>query len=118
MERLLIQPDQIYLASFPFGDTAGMKIRPVLALTEPVGPVPGVLVAYISSVIPQPLMPSDILLDPTTNAHRFTNLKTVSALRLHKLATIHTSAVGRRLGTLPAITISEVDQKLRLLLRL
>ncbi len=33
MENPLIQPNEIYLASFPFGDTAGMKLRPVLTLT-------------------------------------------------------------------------------------
>jgi mRNA interferase MazF len=75
-----------------------------------------VLVAYISSVIPNPLLPSDIVLDPTANEHRPTNLKNKSALRLHKLATIHTSAVVRRLGSLSATTISDVDQKLKALL--
>lgn len=117
-ERLLIQGDQIYLASFPFGDTAGMKLRPVLTLTGPLGHVPEVLVAYISSVIPDPLLPSDIVLDPGTAAHRSTNLKTKSALLLHKLATIHTTAVVRRLGGLPAVVIPEVGQKLRVLLNL
>jgi hypothetical protein len=42
----LIQPDEIYLASFPFGDIAGMKLRPVLTLTGPLGSVPEVLVSY------------------------------------------------------------------------
>ena len=112
----MIQPDEIYLASFPFGDTPGMKLRPVLTLTGPLGPVPEVLVAYISSVIPNPLLPSDIVLDPTATEHRPTNLKSKSALRLHKLATIHTSAVVRRLGSLSATTISDVDQKLKALL--
>ena len=118
MERPLIQPDEIYVASFPFGDTAGMKLRPVLTLTGPLGSVPEVLVAYISSVNPDPLLPSNIVLDPATSEYRQTNLKTKSALRLHKLATIHTSAVVRRLGQLSAITIAEVDQKLRALLNL
>jgi mRNA-degrading endonuclease toxin of MazEF toxin-antitoxin module len=113
---VLIQSDEIYLASFPFGDTAGMKLRPVLTLTEPIGPVPEVLVAYISSVIPNALLSSDIVLDPTVAEHKSTNLKTRSALRLHKLATIHTSAVVRRLGNLSSATMSDVDQKLRMLL--
>jgi mRNA-degrading endonuclease toxin of MazEF toxin-antitoxin module len=114
----LIQPDEIYLASFPFGDTAGMKLRPVLALSGALGPVPEVLVAYISSVTPTSPLPSDIILDPATAEHQSTNLKTRSALRLHKLATIHTSAVVRRLGGLSATTIADVDQKLRSLLGL
>jgi mRNA-degrading endonuclease toxin of MazEF toxin-antitoxin module len=112
----LIQPDEIYLASFPFGDVAGMKLRPVLTLTGAIGQVPEVIVAYISSAIPNLLLASDILLDPASADHKSTNLKTQSALRLHKLATIHTSAVVRRLGNLSPATVSEVDQKLVALL--
>ena len=80
---------EIYLASFPFGDVPGMKLRPVLLLTEPVGTVPEILVAYISSVVPAQLLPSDLLLDPTAAEFRSTNLRTLSVLSLHKLATIH-----------------------------
>lgn len=61
-----MRPGEIYLAKFPFGDVPGMKLRPVLLLTPPVGSVPEVLVAYISSVVPARLMASDLLLDPAT----------------------------------------------------
>lgn len=37
-----MNPDEVYLASFPFGGSAGMKLRPVLLLTAPVGSVPEV----------------------------------------------------------------------------
>jgi mRNA-degrading endonuclease toxin of MazEF toxin-antitoxin module len=113
----LIQRDEVYLASFPFGDTAGMKLRPVLTLTGPVGPIPEVLVAYISSVIPHPLLSSDIVLDPTTAEHAATNLKTTSVLRLHKLATIHCRAVVRRLGHLSEVTAVEAERRLAALLK-
>ena len=43
---------EIYLANFPFGGSAGVKLRPVLLLTGPTGNVPEVLTAYISSVVP------------------------------------------------------------------
>ena len=113
-----MRPDEIVLASFPFGDSAGMKLRPVLLLTGQVGSVPEILVAYISSVIPPALLPSDIVLDPAIAEHASVNLKTKSVLRLHKLATIHARNVVRRLGTLSPATGSEVDQKLRTLLSL
>ncbi len=58
-------PGEIYLAKFPYGGSPGMKLRPVLLLTGPVGTVPEVLVAYISSVLPTTPLPSDVLLDPT-----------------------------------------------------
>jgi len=88
-------PGDICLASFPFGDAPGMKLRPVLLLTGPVGPIPEVLVAYISSVVPPTLLPTDVLVDPTRPDFRSTNLKTVSVVRLHKLATIHARSLGK-----------------------
>ncbi|MEX2093606.1 MAG: type II toxin-antitoxin system PemK/MazF family toxin [Pirellulales bacterium] len=109
----MIQRDEIYLASFPFGDTAGMKLRPVLTLTGLIGPIPEVLVAYILSVVPQSLLPSDILLDPAMAEHGSTNLKAKSVIRLHKLATIHRRVIVRRLGRLPTATSSDAQQRLR-----
>jgi hypothetical protein len=88
-----MRPAEIYLAKFPFGEAPGMKIRPVLLLTDPVGGVPEILVAYISSVTPTRLPPSDLLLDPSIPEFRATNLKTSSALQLHKLATLHCSSL-------------------------
>ncbi len=110
--------DEIYLASFPFGDAPGMKLRPVLALTGPLGSVPEILVAYVSSVIPNPLLPTDIVLDPTLPEHASTKLKTKSVLRLHKLATIHVRNIARRLGSLPPTVATEVNHRLRRLLDL
>jgi hypothetical protein len=47
-------PGEIHLAHFPFGDNAGMKLRPVILLTGPIGQGPEVLVVYSSSIIPPP----------------------------------------------------------------
>jgi mRNA interferase MazF len=114
----LIQPDQLYLANFPFGDAAGMKLRPVLTLTGPLGAVPEVLVAYISSVVPAQLLSSDIMHDPSLPDHSSTKLKSESVLRLHKLATIHQTSIVRQLGTLPPMVAAQVDQVLRDLLKI
>ena len=93
-----------------------MKLRPVLLLTGPLGSVPEILVAYISSVIPAPLLPWDILLDPANPEFQSTHLKTVSVLRLHKLATIHCSSLARYLGVVGSSTQNTVANKLRELL--
>jgi hypothetical protein len=95
-----------------------MKVRPVLLLTEPLGAVPEILVAYISSVIPARLLPSDLILDLVRTEFRSTNLKTSSALRLHKLATIHRSSLARYLGVLDSGSCSTVASKLKDLLKL
>ena len=113
-----MQAGEIYLANFPFGGSPGMKLRPVLLLTDPLGSVPEILVAYISSVVPPTLLPSDILLNPALPQHAGTRLKTTSVLRLHKLATIHGRSAVRYLGKLPAALGAEVAAKLRALLRL
>lgn len=113
-----MRPDEIYLAQFPFGDVPGMKLRPVLLLTGPVGAAPEVLVAYISSVLPAQSLPTDLLIDPLHPQFRSTQLKTTSVLRLHKLATIHTSSLVRYLGTIDLSTHKVIASKLKDLLNL
>jgi mRNA interferase MazF len=113
-----MQRSEIYLARFPLGGTVGAKVRPALLLTGPVGPVPELLAVYISSVVPTPLLPSDLLLDPSLPEHSGANLKAVSVIRLHKLATIHLRDAFRRLGELSPATMQVVDTKLRALLNL
>ena len=113
-----MNPDEIYLARFPFGGSAGMKLRPVLTLPGLVGSVPEIVVAYISSVIPANPMPSDIILDPATPEHASTKLKTKSVLRLHKVATIHGSSIVRFLGRISPATSKVVDEKLRTMFNL
>ena len=56
-----MQYGEIYLANFPFGNSAEMKLRPVFILTSPIGASAEVIAAYVSSVIPSILLPSDIL---------------------------------------------------------
>ncbi|HTS25312.1 MAG TPA: type II toxin-antitoxin system PemK/MazF family toxin [Bryobacteraceae bacterium] len=90
-----------------------MKLRPVLLLTGPLGSVPEILVAYISSVTPAQLLPTDLILDPTKPEFRSTHLKTKSVLRLHKLATIHCSSLARSLGSLDAASLASVFNKLK-----
>jgi mRNA interferase MazF len=113
-----MRPGEIFLAQFPFGDVPGMKLRPVLLPTGALGSVPEVLVAYISSVIPAEPVPSDLILDPSKPEFHSTHLKTKSALRLHKLATIHSSSLARYLGTIDAATLASVASKLKQLLGL
>ena len=95
-----------------------MKLRPVLLLTGPVGSIPEVVVAYISSVIPAQALSSDVLIDPGKPEFRSTHLKTTSVLRLHKLATIQSSSLARYLGVVDASIQRAVVGKLKSLLKL
>lgn len=113
-----MNPGEIYLVSFPFGGAVGAKVRPALALTGFLGSVPEVLVAYISSTIPVSLLPTDVLVNAAQPDHASTNLRKNSVIRLHKLATIHQSKVLRILGNVSPTVWTEVETKLRLLLKL
>jgi hypothetical protein len=57
-----------------------MNLRPVLLLTAPIGSTTEILVAYISSVLPPALLPSDIVLDPQTPEGQATNVKTITEM--------------------------------------
>ncbi len=113
-----MQRGEIVLGTFPFGDTAAAKLRPLLLLTGPTGTGTEAVAAYISSVIPAALLASDILLDSRQPQHQSTRLKVVSVLRLHKIATIHTSALQRYIGLISPALQQEVDTKLRAVLHL
>jgi mRNA interferase MazF len=113
-----MQPGEIHLAKFPFGDVPGMKLRPVLLLTGSVGAIPEVLVAYISSVTPAQVLPSDLVIDPTRPEFQSTSLKVVSTLRLHKLATIHGSSLARHLGHIEPAQQTVIAAKLKAFLGL
>ena len=75
-----------------------MKLRLVLLPTGSLGLVTEVLVAYISSALPDQRLPSDLILDLVAPEFQSTHLKVTSALRLHKFATIHCSSLTRQLG--------------------
>jgi mRNA interferase MazF len=111
-------PGEIHLAYFPYGDVPGMKLRPVLLLTPPVGPVPELLVAYISSAMPSVVLASDLIIDPTAPQFATTNLKQLSVLRLHKQATLHQKTIIRFLGSFSPPAQLDVENRLRTLLGL
>ena len=59
-----------------------------------------------------------IVVDPTRPEFRSTNLKTVSVVRLHKVATIHDRRVVRSLGRLDPSLREAIASRLRQLLGL
>jgi mRNA interferase MazF len=96
----------IYLASFPFGDSNVEKLRPVLLLTGPIGTGTEVLAAYISSVIPDRLLATDVVVDPNAELFHGSRLKVTSTVRLHKLATIHITSIKRWIGFIESDTMA------------
>lgn len=112
MTRPLLRGDVI-LVPFPFTDLTAVKLRPAVILTpEPTGP--DLVVAYLSSVIPdEPLPTTHLLIRSDHPEFRDTGLKQTSVIRLDKLMTIAKSRVRRRLGRLGPLLLAELSSHLK-----
>jgi mRNA interferase MazF len=107
---------KILIAPFPFGDLTTAKNRPVLCLSEPIGPYDEVILAYITSRISNRQLKSDVVLKTAEQGFLQTKLLMDSTIRLHKLFTMPKSMIIGELGELPKNKISEVQTKIRQLL--
>src|SRR6185369_1803227 len=120
MARSLVKRGSVVLIRYPFTDLSGAKARPALILTpdELLPRLEDVLCLFISSAIPEELLPTDFVLGPGQPSFLKTGLKRRSVLRMHKLALLHKGLVLRVLGEGDAPLMREVDQRLRLALGL
>ncbi len=114
MENHLLK-NKLVLIPFPFDDLSTTKARPAVCLTEPIGFHQHVVLAFISSRIPNELLPTDIVIDQSDAKFAATGLKVSSVVRLHRLMSVSVNLVKRELGSLPPRLQQAVAQKLRIL---
>lgn len=112
MENLSTTKNKIVLIPFPFDTLETTKVRPALCLTDAIGPYHHVILAFISSRIPDDLLDSDLLIDSNEEDFGITGLRVSSALRLHRLMTASTSLIKRELGILSPAMREKVISKL------
>lgn len=89
---------RIVLVPFPFDDFSTTKVRPAICLTEPIGAHEHVVIAFISSKLPEEVLTTDIVVkrhDPYFNT---SGLQTDSVIRLHKIVTVPKRLFQRELG--------------------
>ena len=110
--------NKIVLVPFPFDDLSTSKVRPAVCLTEPIGQHKHVVLAFITSRLPQNPESSDVILHINAEGFASTGLRVSSAIRLHRLMTVTTELVRRELGELSPKQQEEVNQKLRELFEL
>lgn len=113
MENLSKTKNKIVLIPFPFDTLETTKVRPALCLTEPIGPHRHVILAFITSRIPDNLLESDLVIDSNEEDFDLTGLRVSSTLRLHRLMTVATSLIRRELGTLSPAIQKKVISKLK-----
>lgn len=91
---------KIVLVPFPFDDLSLTKVRPAVALTEPIGPFRHVIIAFLSSQVPSELLDTDLLIKTSDPDFGDTGLRVDSVVRVHRLTTVTTSLFQRELGML------------------
>ena len=81
----------IVLTRFPFTDLSSSKRRPAIIVSNVVKNKKDVIVAFISSVIPEKLQKTDLLIDKTNKDFSKTGLRKKSIFKMDKLATLEKS---------------------------
>lgn len=104
--------NSIVLVPFPFDDFSASKLRPALCLTNEIGNYEHVIIAFISSRIPEDLIASEIIIKKKSANSIVTGLSVDSVIRLHKIVTIPKSLIKRKLGTLNKTIILETKKKI------
>ncbi len=113
MESLSMVKGKIVLVSFPFDDFSKEKIRPVLCLTEFIGPHKHILVAFITSKVKDEILETDILITKDDKSFKDTGLSVSSKVQLHRIMTISSSAIKRELGNVDKDMQVKVTAKLK-----
>ena len=120
MAQSIVKRGSVVLIRYPFTDLTGAKVRPALVVTPDhlLPRLEDVLCLFISSAMPDALLPTDFVLEPEHPSFPTTGLKRRSVFRMHKLALLHKVLVLRVLGEGDQALMSEVNQRLRLALGL
>ena len=100
MAQSIVKRGSVVLIRYPFTDLTSTKVRPALVLTPDhlLSRLEDVLCLFISSAMPEELLPTDFVLEPGHVSFLKTGLKRRSVLRMHKLALLHKALVLRVLG--------------------
>ncbi|MBI1928249.1 type II toxin-antitoxin system PemK/MazF family toxin [Candidatus Poribacteria bacterium] len=104
---------KVVLVPFPFDDLSSSKVRPAVCLTDPIGPQSHVILAFITSRIPNSPLATDVVIDKSDADFAATGLRVSSTLQLHRLMTATKTIIQRELGTLSPAMQTQVNDRLR-----
>ena len=107
--------NSIVLVPFPFDDFSISKVRPALCLTSEIGKYNHIIIAFITSKIPEDLIESDMVLRKQSENSLGTGLTVDSVIRLHKIVTIPKSLIKRKLGSINQSVEVEIKRKITLM---
>ena len=105
--------NSIVLVPFPFDDFSASKVRPAICLTSEIGEHNHIIIAFITSKIPDDLIDSDLIIKKQSLNSIGTGLTVDSVIRLHKIVTISRSLIKRKLGTINKTIELELNMKIK-----
>jgi mRNA interferase MazF len=104
---------KVVLVPFPFDDLSTTKVRPAVCLTDPIGAHGHIILAFISSRIPDAPLESDLILESSQVDFTKTGLHVSSTIQLHRLMTVTAALIQRELGELSPQIQAILAEKLR-----
>lgn len=108
-----MRPKKIVLTRFPFTDLTSNKRRPALVLAVAQSNEHDVIVAFISSVIPNNLKPTEYLIEVSHPDFSLTGLQKNSIVKLDKLVTLDVTIFTGELGEVSDRMFDEIRDCLR-----
>lgn len=103
----------IVLARFPFTDFTSEKRRPALIISAHNEDKNDLIIAFISSVVPENPAATDLTLSIDDPELRETRLHKTSVVKFDKIMTIAKDMITGEIGNLPSKFIPEIDKKLK-----
>lgn len=113
MESHSMIKNSIVLVPFPFDDFSVSKVRPAICLTSEIGKHNHIIIAFITSKIPDDLIDSDLIIMKQSMDSIGTGLTVDSVIRLHKMVTISKNLIKRKLGTISKTVELELNLKIK-----
>jgi mRNA interferase MazF len=107
-----MKPGDIVLIRFPQGDLLTGKLRPALVVAIAPGLHTDLLLALISSRTYQAVPQFDEIIDPSDSDFSATGLKVRSVVRLARLASVETSIITARLGSISPKRLQQIKKHL------
>ncbi|MEG3938871.1 MULTISPECIES: type II toxin-antitoxin system PemK/MazF family toxin [unclassified Microcoleus] len=107
-----MKPGDIVLIRFPQADLKQGKLRPALVIAIAPGRHPDLLLALVSSRIDQSTAGFDEIIDVADSDYIATGLKVASIVRLGRLASVESSVVNGRLGSISNERLIQIKKRL------
>jgi mRNA interferase MazF len=104
----------VVLAPFPFTDLSTGKRRPAIIVSKENPEKTDLIIAFISSIIPETISETDLIIKSTDKEFKQTGLHKASVIKLDKLLTIEKKLLVGEIGVLPVNLLDDLNKKLKM----